>query len=65
MYTHVSILWIKGNKVFRDFMCHETHHKYFGSGWSADNEVHMHIVYIIDYIKNSSRNFDTIYCVWC
>ena len=50
IYTHIFILWIKGGQSFRNFMCNATYQNSFGLGWTSINEVHSHILYILEYI---------------
>ena len=48
MYTHVSILWVKGCQLFRNFLWYVIHHKTFGLVLKVFNEEHKHITFIID-----------------
>ena len=50
LYTHVLVLWIKGCKLFKNFICGVTKNKSFGWVIIAVNEICRLIIYILDKI---------------
>ena len=56
-------LGIKGCQLIRNYMRDATHHKPFGLGLTAVNEVRRRIVFIFDNIMFSYTNGYTMYCV--
>ena len=48
MYTHILSVLIKGSQFFINYICDATHHKKFGLVLTALNELHRHMVFILD-----------------
>ena len=63
MYTYTLPLWIKGFQLFRNFMCDVTHHNRFGLVLTFINKVCKHKHFILENMKESYTNVNTVYFV--